>query len=299
MKKNFKTLLFVAATLLGISSCAPTPTKPNYDKYVTGVSLDKNYIELDVKQQFTLTPTISYKDNEKVDVFTQWISGDTTVATVENGVITAKASGDCNISFIAGYKQAICQVHVKGQIGPVPPGPTPGEFSITLNRASAEISILETLTLYATTSEPATVTWSSTNAEVAIVNQVGEVTPLAGGTTTIIASANGKSATCTVTVNEEADYDCTIYFFIDYNNIDEEDTTGTKLIAKFDWYQEIPLSESGKVPANPTNPMDPAFPRFLGWSAHTIIDQESDLWNMETDSCHSYFLYLYGIWVEN
>lgn len=45
---------------------------------------------------------------------------------------------------------------------------------------------------------------------------------------------------------------------------------------------------------------DPAFPNFLGWSSHTIIDSEEDLWDFETDmilSGERTYLYLYGIWV--
>lgn len=54
-------------------------------------------------------------------------------------------------------------------------------------------------------------------------------------------------------------------------------------------------------PDTPTNAMatDPAFPNFLGWSSHTIIDNEEDLWDFETDmilSGERTYLYLYGIW---
>lgn len=299
MKKLRKTLLFTASIgmLVGIASCAPAPAKPNYDINVVSVTLNSEQLELDVNATATLTPTITYKDGVQVDVFTKWTTSDSTVCTVDNGLVTAKKSGKCTISYIAGYKQAICHVTVKGGTpGPIPP--TPGEFSITLNQASATITLLETLKLYATTSEPATVTWSSTNPSVAIVDTTGLVTPLEEGSTTIIASANNKTATCNVTVDNNTEYDCTIFFFIDYNNIDENDTTGTKLLASFRWYQDVPLISSDNIPSDPTTPMDPAFPRFLGWSAHTIIDQESDLWDMANDSCHSYFLYLYGIWVE-
>ena len=96
---------------------------------------------------------------------------------------------------------------------------------------------------------------------------------------------------------EEKDYDCEIFFFIDYNNIDENDETGTKLIRHFEWYTDKPLALSGKVPQNPTHPLDPAFPYFVGWSSHTIIDSLDDLWKMDTDVVGSaHFLYLYGIW---
>ena len=97
--------------------------------------------------------------------------------------------------------------------------------------------------------------------------------------------------------DEDDGKECTVYFFIDYNNIDENDKTGTKLLAKFKWYGDRPISESGLVPSNPTQAMDPAFPYFIGWSNHTIIDTKDDLWNMTSDVIgNGYYFYLYGIW---
>ena len=97
--------------------------------------------------------------------------------------------------------------------------------------------------------------------------------------------------------DEDEDKQCTVYFFIDYNNIDEKDETGTKLLAKFKWYGDRPISESGLVPSNPTQSMDPAFPYFIGWSNHTIIDTKDDLWNINSDVIgNGYYFYLYGIW---
>ena len=102
-----------------------------------------------------------------------------------------------------------------------------------------------------------------------------------------------------------------VYFFIDSNNVDANDPTatkdpttgevtvpGTKLLAQFKWYGDKPLSESGKVPTNPTTAMDPAFPYFIGWSSHTIIDTKNDLWTMDQDLIGSSlsFIYFYGIW---
>lgn len=46
---------------------------------------------------------------------------------------------------------------------------------------------------------------------------------------------------------------------------------------------------------------DSAFPHFLGWSAHPLIDDPKDLWNFEEDRIEGkdrVRLYLYGIWVE-
>lgn len=48
-----------------------------------------------------------------------------------------------------------------------------------------------------------TVKWSSSNEEVATVDQTGKVTPVKTGTATITAEAGGKKATCAVTVKDE------------------------------------------------------------------------------------------------
>ena len=180
------------------------------------------------------------------------------------------------------------------------------------------------------------VEWRSSNSFVADVNKDGLVTAISPGTATISYLAGYKMASCTVYVPsdgeggggisptpepgpgptpepgpgptpepgpdpeidpEDEDKNCTVYFFIDYNNIDEKDETGKKLLTKFKWYGDRPISESGLVPANPTQSMDPAFPYFIGWSNHTIIDTKDDLWDIEHDVIgNGYYFYLYGIW---
>jgi uncharacterized protein YjdB len=79
---------------------------------------------------------------------------------------------------------------------------------ITLNKTTAEITVGGTETLSVTSVLPdnatdKTYSWSSTNTSVATVDADGKVTAVAGGTTTISATANdgsGVSATCTVIV---------------------------------------------------------------------------------------------------
>lgn len=97
---------------------------------------------------------------------------------------------------------------------------------ITLSASEAELQAGETLTLTASVApEDAfvkSVTWSSSNEAVAIVDQNGVVTAVAAGDAIITATANdgsGVSATCNVTVAEEQSgdndevvtYDNTIY----------------------------------------------------------------------------------------
>ena len=76
------------------------------------------------------------------------------------------------------------------------------EGSIALDKTEAEVDLGGSLTLTATViPADATVTWSSDNESVATVAG-GVITPVAKGTAVITASAAGKSATCTVTVND-------------------------------------------------------------------------------------------------
>ena len=75
--------------------------------------------------------------------------------------------------------------------------------SVSLDKTSLELTEGGTGTLIATV-EPnnatnKNVTWSTSNASIATVNN-GEVTAVSAGTATITATADGKSATCTVTV---------------------------------------------------------------------------------------------------
>ncbi len=77
--------------------------------------------------------------------------------------------------------------------------------SIKLDKSSVTLKKGETSQLTATVS-PAdatnkTVTYSSSNTKVAKVSSSGKITAVGGGTATITAKADGKTATCKVTVN--------------------------------------------------------------------------------------------------
>lgn len=75
---------------------------------------------------------------------------------------------------------------------------------ITLDQTTATLTEGETLALTATVAPDdatdKTVVWSTSNAEVATVDENGVVTAVAEGTATITATASGKEATCVVTV---------------------------------------------------------------------------------------------------
>ena len=319
MKKKSLVLLTSILALAGLTGCNPNDNGHSFanDMKVTGVSLDVSYQKLEVGESLVLTPTISYKDDVEVECYQEWRSSNNKIATVDNGVVLALKAGRAAITFLAGYKSASCSIEVPDNNVIVVPSDTgetgeqtnPGGFTITLNTSSVTLTTGDTYQLRATVSEEASVTWTSTAESVASVTQSGLVTAHSEGVATIHATSNGKSVSCEVTVSNQQeelphDDDMTvhIYFFLDYNNADEEDTTGTKLLAHFWWYDDKPIAESGKVPATPAKAPTPDFPYFAGWSTHPIIDSKSGLLDLATykvsDDGSRSFLYIYGIWTD-
>lgn len=169
---------------------------------VTGVSLSPSTLTLNVGVEATLTPTIT-PDNA-TDKSVKWESSDTSIAMVDtSGKVTAVAQGTATITVTTadGGKTATCEVTV------TQPAKTP-VTSVTLDKTSLTLDVGGSFTLTATVKpDNATnkaVKWSSSNENVATVDQNGNVKAVGAGTATITAAASdgsGKTATCEVTVN--------------------------------------------------------------------------------------------------
>ena len=125
-----------------------------------------------------------------------WSSSNTTVATVSSsGVVTAKKSGTVTITVSsANGKTAACQITVSPILTDLKVSPT-----------SSTIYEGKTVTLSAVktpSNSTETITWSSSNTDIATVSSGGVVTAKKGGTVTITAKAiNGKTATSAITVS--------------------------------------------------------------------------------------------------
>lgn len=78
---------------------------------VTGISLDKTSLTLDIGQTETLTATI--EPEEVLDKSVTWSSDKPEIASVEEGVVTAVAVGEAVITARAGDKTATCTVVVE------------------------------------------------------------------------------------------------------------------------------------------------------------------------------------------
>ena len=164
---------------------------------VASVTLDKASVTLKVGGKTTLQATVGPED--ATDKTLSWTSSDPSVAKVEEGEITALKLGTAEITAKAGDKTASCRVTVE---------PTP-VASVTLDQTSARLYIGETVKLNAVVlpddATYKTVTWKSSDPQVATVND-GTVTAHLVGTATITAVADGVTATCQIEVSGIGDY---------------------------------------------------------------------------------------------
>ena len=161
---------------------------------VTDISLSTTNAELKVGESLTLSAIVTpdYASDKTV----AWSSDNEEVASINaSGEITAISIGEATITASCGAISATCKISVI---------PTPVE-SVTLNRnelvlAEGDVATLITTVLPDNTTDK-TVTWTSSDESIAVVSSSGEVTAIAAGSTIITAtSADGHSASCTVTV---------------------------------------------------------------------------------------------------
>ncbi len=163
---------------------------------VSGVTLNPTTLALVSENTVVLTATVALANaaNKKVT----WASSNTSVATVNNGVVTALDPGTATITVTTAYGgyTATCEVRV-----------TPiGVTGVTLNPTTLALVTENTAVLTATVA-PANaankkVTWTGSKPAIATVDNNGKVTALSVGTTTITVKTEdgGKTATCEVTV---------------------------------------------------------------------------------------------------
>jgi uncharacterized protein YjdB len=157
---------------------------------VTSITLDKSELSLKVGSSDVLTATV--KPDDATDKSVQWSSSNASVVKVDKGKVTALKSGTATITATAGSCSAECIITV----------PVETE-SISLDRTELSIALGETATLTATiTPADATdkaITWTSSNPDIASVEN-GTVKALKAGTTTITAECADKKAECIITV---------------------------------------------------------------------------------------------------
>ena len=178
------------------ASCSVTVVKGYVA--VSSISLNKENLELVEGNSETLTATVS--PNDATDKTVSWASSNDAVATVKDGTVSAVKEGEATITAKAGEKTASCKVVVAKKIIPVE--------SIELNKTVLELKKGESSTLTATVlptnATNPEVSWSSSNSDIAKVDQNGKINAIAGGEAIISAKAGDKSTECKVSVSVQA-----------------------------------------------------------------------------------------------
>lgn len=160
---------------------------------VTGVSLNPTSKTINVGDKLTLIGTVA--PSSATDKTLSWMSSDNSVATVTNGVVTAKSTG--NVTIIA--------ISSNGKVGTSSLTVNAQASKITVDVTSKVLYIGSSFTLHGTIAPSNTtnksVVWKTSNNKVATVTSSGVVKAINAGTATItVTTSNGKSATCIVTV---------------------------------------------------------------------------------------------------
>ena len=172
---------------------------------ITEVLLNKDAETLTEGDTITLSAEVlPYDTTYSKNV--SWSSSNEAVATVSaDGTVTAKSAGTAIITATSeNGMTASCTITVEKKLIPI--------TEVCLDKNSATLTEGDTATLTATvlpenTTYSKDVSWSSNNSEVAAVDANGTVTAKSVGTTIITAtSENGKTASCTVTVNKKDTY---------------------------------------------------------------------------------------------
>lgn len=191
------------------------------DVPVTGVSLDRTAASLNVGGTVTLTATVSPSNATYKDV--TWSSDDETVATVENGVVTAVSGGTATITVttVDGGLTATCEVTVTEDTIEVT-GVTLDKSEMTLFTDGVTGELTATVSPSNATNKD--VTWESSNPSVATVDENGVITPMSAGEVIItVTTVDGNhTATCKVTVKEVVATGIIVEPVKDIYEVDEE-----------------------------------------------------------------------------
>ena len=187
MKKNLLLkVVAVALVALAFISC-------KQEVQPTGVKLNQTTLALETGATANLIATV---EPAGAVGSVSWSSTNDVVASVADGVVTAKSAGSATITAKISTFSATCTVTVTDPYVKV--------TSVTLDKTSLDLVEGDAAQLTATVApDNATdkaVTWKSSDTKVATVSASGEVVAVAEGKATITATAGDASASCEVAV---------------------------------------------------------------------------------------------------
>lgn len=159
---------------------------------VESIRLEKEELTLEEGLQATLHAYVLPEEADPGQLL--WISGDESVAVVENGVVTAIREGSTKITARTEHRMASCLLTVV----------RPAVTGIALDKETLELRIDESSSLTAIVTpdnvRDVVIEWSTDNASVASVTQRGVVNGVGVGSTVITVRAGGFTDECEVTV---------------------------------------------------------------------------------------------------
>ena len=199
-------MILIAGVSSGCGKDEPTPSGGNGSNEtgpttvaVTGVSLNKQTLSLVEGDSETLTATVAPSNATNKAV--SWKSSYASVASVDNsGKVTAVKAGSATITVTTtdGSKTATCSVTVTAKTIEV--------NDVGLDKSEMEMvagdSYQFTVTLKPDNASDKTLSWSSSDENVASVDNSGKVTAISEGkvTITVKTSNSAQSASCDITV---------------------------------------------------------------------------------------------------
>lgn len=160
-----------------------------------------NYSSLILEKSALASPTLSatiLPESANVNTNITWSSSNTSVVAVDNGKLAVKGNGSTTITVKTDNGcRSQCTIVIRTSI-----------TSIEVSPTSKKMEVNQTAQLTATVNPADTtekVQWTSSNTDVATVNNTGLVTAKASGTATItVKNSDGKkSATCVVDVTRQ------------------------------------------------------------------------------------------------
>lgn len=161
------------------SSCKVTVIKSTTPPVEDTLTISKSEVSVNSGNHYQLTASLSSA---------KWKTSDSSVATVSNGIITAKDKGTATITAYTATQSVTCKVTVNA-----------ASEGISIYKSSAQITAGKSYYNGATSS--VSVTWSSSDSNVAKV-QNGFITAVAPGKAVITAHNSKGTKTCLITVTE-------------------------------------------------------------------------------------------------
>jgi trimeric autotransporter adhesin len=183
----------LAQTGGGISASASLTVAPVATLNIIPSSLS---LAPDTSAQFHAIATLSDGKTEDVTAIVSWSSKQPSIAGVNGGLVTAALSGSTTIVAQGNGMSGSAGINV---LQPVSLSIVPSPVSIVIG-TNYQLRAIATLSDGTTEDVTAITTWSSVQPGIVAVNSTGMITGEQIGSTTIIAQAEGQTASGTVTV---------------------------------------------------------------------------------------------------